>query len=570
MLRRRQFLAHILLASSPAWSVAAANDGLWHLQASNTPTGLRGSAPAVVVAIVDDGLRLTHDDLSGLIAGNSLETSGNRVDDDGNGFIDDVLGWDVADNDPDATPPADNADYYHGTHVAGIIARMARHAFGDLATERIRLLPVKVLADHAPRGELRHAYAGIDYALARNADVVLAAWNQAYLAEADAAVLRKAEAQGVVVVGAAGNSPEELPRYPAAVESVIAVAATDRNGQLWRRSNYGDFIDLRAPGFDITGASWRDDDMQEARSGTSYAAAIVAGAAAIVKASNPRLSAQEIKACLVDGSTGTGRAGSLYGRQGAGALDVAAAVRCALLNDKQPNRQTQTELRTSPKGHLRLQARGGRSLSWTLGAGQPAEGAVPIQARGYRFDLFRRTEKARGVLEFRESASEAPISTSELSDFPASVFVPGTAAHVTYRSKSRRDDALLAYKLEMIDLRTRFCSDTKTLTGPGRFGDGSGDQPYAARSNCRWFVRAPTGQRIRIRFDAFDTEARTDVLYFFDGATTRQDSLMAAFSGKEIPPVLTSWSEQALVWFVSSGDTEGQGFAGSIEFVAAP
>ncbi|MEM7221212.1 MAG: S8 family serine peptidase [Pseudomonadota bacterium] len=554
---------------------ASATDAWWHLDAVNAPTDLRGSAPPVVVAIVDDGVRLTHADVAGLIATNPDEKPGNNVDEDGNGFIDDAVGWDLADNDADPAPPTGNADFYHGTHLAGIIARMARRAFGSAAAERIQLLPVKVLADDAPRGELKHAYAGIDYALTRQADVVLAAWNQAHLADADAAILKRAAAQGVVVVGAAGNEPEELPRYPAAMDSVIGVAATDRQGRLWRLSNYGDFVDLRAPGFDIVGASWRKDDMQQARSGTSYAAAIVAGAAAIVRASNPRLGAAEVRACLLAGSKQPAQADSLYGRRGAGALNIAAAVDCALLTDKRSqqradnDQQTTATVRTQPKGHLRLQARGGQTLSWQLKHGPLAANAEPVRAKGYRFKPIPRAGKARGTIEFRQQANAEPIATTRLDEFSQMLFVPGDAAHVTYRSKSKRDDALLAFDLEMIDLRTRFCAGTKTLTRPGRLVDGSGDKPYAARSDCKWVIRAPAGQRIRFRFEAFDTESRTDALYFFDGSTTQQDGLMAAFSGNDIPPLLTSWSEQTLVWFVSNGSVEGQGFTGTIEFVPA-
>ncbi len=126
----------------------------WFLDGIHAPQRIhsRSAERALVIAIVDDGVRISHRDLQGFIWRNRKEIPANGIDDDGNGYVDDVHGWDVSDGDNTVTPPDNRLeDFYHGTHLAGVVTQIVRRAYGDSAAERIQIMPVKSLADRAGR-----------------------------------------------------------------------------------------------------------------------------------------------------------------------------------------------------------------------------------------------------------------------------------------------------------------------------------------------------------------------------------------------------------------------------------
>ena len=100
----------------------------------------------------------------------------------------------------------------------------------------------------------------------------------------------------------------------------------------------------------------------------------------------------------------------------------------------------------------------------------------------------------------------------------------------------------------------------------GVFEDGSGTKNYALNSDCKWLITAPAGKVIEIKFTEFDTEAKTDLVYFFNGAGTHE-KIMAIFSGPNIPPELTTWKNQVLVWFVTDGKDQGSGWKAEFRFL---
>ena len=122
------------------------------------------------------------------------------------------------------------------------------------------------------------------------------------------------------------------------------------------------------------------------------------------------------------------------------------------------------------------------------------------------------------------------------------------------------------YRAEPIDFTRLYCSGTTRLDTEGAIDDGSGTNEYAFHSDCKWLITAPQGKVIIIRFSEFDTQAKVDKLYFFDGAGTHED-IMAIFSGPDIPPELTTWHNQVLVWFVSDAEDQGQGWRAEYRFV---
>lgn len=543
---------------------AASTDGDWFLADIHTPRNLKQASTKkkVVIAIVDGGVRISHEDLKQLIWTNPGEVPGNNIDDDGNGCVDDVHGFDVADNKGTVTPPPDRLkDFYHGTHLAGIIARIARSAYGDAAPDLLRIMPVKSLSNRADRTYIKDGYKGIEYAVKAGADIILCAWGVGHISAEESRILEEAQKKGVLIVASAGNFPEERDQFPAAHESVVAVGALDQEGKKALSSNYGAFLSLSAPGTNIVSAGVLSDSSHEAREGTSPAAAMVAAAAALVKLQHPSYSAERVKACL-ESSADTLDVTDLQlsGKLGAGRLNIEEAVNCSLFSSDTPK---ENQLRSS-RGYLHYRNPKGKSASWTI----KPQGAL----NGLRFNLAPLQGKTmQGLIKFYSSESDGakPIASYALSALPRSVFVPGTTARVTVESRSpkRELDWSIQYKADTINFSRLYCRDTEYLQEEGVFEDGSGPKDYSPNSNCKWLITAPKGQVIHLKFTEFDTEARSDQLYFFNGAGTHE-MIMAIFSGPNTPPELTTWGNQVLVWFVTDGKNHGKGWKAEYRFVA--
>ena len=206
----------------------------------------------VTVAIVDTGVDMTHPDLVANLWTNPHEVPGNGVDDDGDGHVDDVHGWDMIDGDAD--PSDDNG---HGTSLAGVVAARGDNGIGVAGVAwRARIMPIKVVdaGASAPSAAIAD---GIRYAVAHGAGIVLLALAGsdpgAYLQDA----VRAASDAGVLVVCAAGNGGHDIdtaPEYPAsfAFPNLVRVAATGRDGRLTKMSNLGPrTVDIAAAGDEI-------------------------------------------------------------------------------------------------------------------------------------------------------------------------------------------------------------------------------------------------------------------------------------------------------------------------------
>ena len=242
----------------------------------------RGS-PEIVVAVIDTGVDYMHPDLNGKV----------------------ILGYDFVNDDPD--PMDDNG---HGTHVAGIIGAVTNNGVGVAGIGyNTRVMAVKVLS--ATGGGFYSTVArGITYAVDNGARVI----NLSLRGTVDSSILQDAVnyawSKGVLVVAAAGNDGSNAPVYPAVYPHVLAVAATDWNDNYWSLSNYGDFVDVSAPGVGIYSTDWSGGAGPYAsRSGTSMAAPHVAGVAALALAVNSDLTNAELEALLMDSVDDLGDAG---------------------------------------------------------------------------------------------------------------------------------------------------------------------------------------------------------------------------------------------------------------------
>ncbi len=296
----------------------------WALRDARVPRAWRTSVGGkVTVAILDTGIDASHPDLAGNLWTNSGEVAGNGVDDDGNGFVDDVHGADMVNGDGD---PADGLG--HGTAVAGIIGGRGNNRAGVSGVAwRVQLMPVKVLPDQG-YGTTATLVAGLRYALSNGARVINMSLNGADRSLALEEAIAAAEAQGVLVVTSAGNDGadrDSVPSYPASIASpaVVSVASSNRSGRLGFGSAYGaSSVDIAAPGDNILTTD--PGGRFGTHSGTSFAAAYVSGAAALLAAAQPAASGAQLRRALLASAR---RGGHFDQRVARGQLNVAGAMK---------------------------------------------------------------------------------------------------------------------------------------------------------------------------------------------------------------------------------------------------
>ena len=247
-----------------------------------------------IVAIVDSGILVNHDDFKGKLWVNEGEVPGNGVDDDRNGVVDDVNGFDAITfqgigkvNDPNG----------HGTHVAGTVSQTSPNA---------EIMGVRFLGANGS-GSLGAAINAWSYALIMGAKVINNSWGfRGNLPRQLQDIIDIGTEQfGAIFVGAAGNESsnnDRVPSSPANAQGMISVGASDSNGNPARFSNFGaNNVALFAPGVNISAADAFNPNGRTRLSGTSMASPVVAGAVDVLLESNPSLTTAQAKQQLIDG-----------------------------------------------------------------------------------------------------------------------------------------------------------------------------------------------------------------------------------------------------------------------------
>lgn len=274
-----------------------------------------------VIAVLDSGIDSAHKDLAGNLWVNPAEIPGNAIDDDGDGFADDIHGANIVGGDNDI-----HDGLGHGSAMAGAAAAVGGNGTGIAGVAPgARIMPVKVVGDDG-LGTTASVVSGILYAVRHRADVINLSVNGPDRSQALEDTLAFAKAAGVTVVASAGNdgaNRDAVPSYPASApnHSVISVAAGSADGGLATFSGHGHSIDLAAPGEDVL--STARGGRYGSTSGTSVASAQTSGAVALLAAARPTATPDQLRAALL---AGTRRLRHDPGAVATGNLDVAGAV----------------------------------------------------------------------------------------------------------------------------------------------------------------------------------------------------------------------------------------------------
>lgn len=294
---------------------AGEKDSAWNISKS-------ASAP-VITAVIDSGCDRSHPELTGSLWVNENEIPGNGKDDDKNGFTDDIYGWNFVNNNNDIT------DYNgHGTVNAGLIAASINNHTGIAGiNSHAIIMPLKAL-DFELKGGSIDLCKAIFYAVDNGARVINISIGGKKLSRAVQLAIAYAHQKGVVVVAAAGNGSLDTSDYtPAGLKYVITVSSTDTSDQRTGFSNWGQGVDIAAPGVDILSLRARGTDLLVLSgtedykpgtavvgkdrnyyrvSGTSFSAPLVSGVASLLFSHNPRLTAIQVQRMILSSAEDIG------------------------------------------------------------------------------------------------------------------------------------------------------------------------------------------------------------------------------------------------------------------------
>ena len=289
------------------------DNSIWHLPRISAPTAWDSNPGAgnITVAVIDTGVRYTHEDLAANMWVNPGETPGNGIDDDRNGYVDDIHGIDEFANDGN---PMDESG--HGTHVAGLIGAVGNNGRGvsGVAWNGIRIMALRFIGE---TGSTSDNVRCIDYAIAKGAKILNASYGSGSSSNtgsnSEAAAIYRAQQAGAIMVAAAGNdgtNNDAQPFFPAshveyverlfprrvyALNNILSVGATDRNDSKAGFSNFGAAsVDIMAPGVEMWSTTNAANNSYGSGQGTSFAAPVASGAFAMLRASFPNDSVSQL------------------------------------------------------------------------------------------------------------------------------------------------------------------------------------------------------------------------------------------------------------------------------------
>lgn len=274
----------------------------YYLSKINSPQSLeitQGDS-TIIIGVIDSGLDFTHPDLLQSFKINYAETQ-NGIDDDGNGYIDDIRGWNFVD---DNNNPQDNNLYSHGTSVTGIINAAINNGIGIASVApKCKVLVLKAFDANGIGGEDDVARA-ILYGMGRGVKVFNMSFGDVIYSRLLRDVIRYAYGKNIVLIASAGNTGNDVIQYPSAFDEVISAGASDIYDSKAQFSSYGETVDIFAPGANIftTSITGKGSDEFEKNyfyvNGTSFSAPIIAASAALLLSVNNSLTNEEVRGIL--------------------------------------------------------------------------------------------------------------------------------------------------------------------------------------------------------------------------------------------------------------------------------
>ncbi|HLF85125.1 MAG TPA: S8 family serine peptidase [Blastocatellia bacterium] len=332
--------------AAPGLSVAAFNaqQGLFDLLKLED-VSLRSRGAGTVVAIIDTGVDRTHPALTTHMWSNSREHA-DGVDNDGNGLVDDIDGWNFVDSNNDTAEKPDDpltTVAGHGTFIAGLVALVAPECL---------IMPVRAF----PAGGVSDAFtvaAAVKYAADHGADVINLSLGSSEPSELLQEAIVDSRARGITIVAAVGNDGTKAnPQFPSSLAEVMAVAAIELSGQKALFSNFGGHVDVCAPGVGLVSTFPGHREGEYARwSGTSFAAPLAAAEAALVLAADPRQ--PDVKQVIEDTAAGIEEFNPGFaGKLGKGRIDPLRALQSLNGTSPRPSSDvhSQIELTRGPVG----------------------------------------------------------------------------------------------------------------------------------------------------------------------------------------------------------------------------
>lgn len=276
----------------------------------------------VIIGVSDTGVNVDHEDLKENIWINKKEIPGNGIDDDRNGFVDDINGWNFYSNTAQSKD-----DHNHGSHVAGLAAAVGNNGKGAAgATWHAQLMSLKFLS-RSGSGTTEGGIETILYAVRNGAHIINASWGGGDFSQGLMDAIQYAGENNVLFVCAAGNESSNVdhsPHYPSGynLPNMLVVAATDGPRSLASFSNYGQTrVHVAAPGVDLMSAGARGNSYVQ-MSGTSMASPLAAGVAALVLSQRPDLSTKDLKNALMNSASTSNKSRTAAG----GTLSAKVAI----------------------------------------------------------------------------------------------------------------------------------------------------------------------------------------------------------------------------------------------------
>jgi subtilisin family serine protease len=262
----------------------------------------------VIVAVIDSGIDSTIPELAQSMWTNTGEIPNNGIDDDRNGYVDDIHGWDFRDNDNDSL--TGSQIHWHGTFVASIIASWPNASGIVGVAPGVKLMDIRFLDSRNLfyGSDWKKLVAAIEYAVDNGADIInLSVYANSKPPTYFESTICNAVEQGVIIVGIAGNDRAPQVSYPARLPCVIAVSAVDRSNHLASFSNHGTEVEIASPGDKIT--SLFPGGIVGTSSGTSFAAPFVSGTLALILSANRQITGAQALSILRDSAVDLGTSG---------------------------------------------------------------------------------------------------------------------------------------------------------------------------------------------------------------------------------------------------------------------